>query len=529
MSQVYANILESLTSGLYNEINFAVREYLQNAYDAIKTAIKDGIPEPDEGYCINVQITKDNRIITITDNGIGMDEFVLSEYTSIGGGTKNDPDLTGHKGIGKLSGLRFFDQFVVKTKPYDSQQGYELVWDSGNMMRTLLSDQERMKKTPYVDFIKDFVQLRKFDSTGKEKEHYTQIQLIDVFDEFQYQLNEVKIGSFIKTSFPVPFYAEGFETSKQITEWLGEDLTPVQTYINDKVIYQFYRDSDNLVPPLTYNIKYDDRIRAKAWISWIKDTSETISNPSLKGIKFRCKGICVGDNNLFANNCMPSGRDQISNWFTGEVIVIDDEIKPSAARDRFYEGNASQRFFKEIKAKIGKDLSLLADIRSEISAAEQDLYKWENNEVKSNSIFFSSIKKRIRQLQKHQSRNAYDFDFSIINKLSNILTDEETTIIERSSQEELEIENLIEAGNKDELVKKMLEFKTDELNTPSQKAKKIITKKIDKITKALTEKEKKTSNDPEVEKIYKIMTKYLETNSIEYDEDSIRDFIAREL
>ena len=213
MSQVYANILESLTSGLYNEINFAVREYLQNAYDAIKTAKKDGIPEPDEGYCINVQITKDNRIITITDNGIGMDESVLSEYTSIGGGTKNDPDLTGHKGIGKLSGLRFFDKFIVKTKRYESQLGYELVWDSGNMMRALLGDQEKMKKTPYVDFIKDFVHLNRFECTGGEKEHYTQIQLINVFDEFQSQLNEMKIGSFIKTSSPVPFYAEGFKTS----------------------------------------------------------------------------------------------------------------------------------------------------------------------------------------------------------------------------------------------------------------------------------------------------------------------------
>ena len=78
MAQVYANILESLTSGLYNEINFAIREYLQNGYDAIKSAKKISVPEPDEGYCINVQVTKDNRIITITDNGIGMDEHVLA-------------------------------------------------------------------------------------------------------------------------------------------------------------------------------------------------------------------------------------------------------------------------------------------------------------------------------------------------------------------------------------------------------------------------------------------------------------------
>ena len=306
-------------------------------------------------------------------------------------------------------------------------------------------------------------------------------------------------------------------------------MVPVQTYINDKVIYQSYRDKDNLVPPLTYKLKYDDKIRAKAWISWIENTSETISKSEIKGIKFRCKGICVGDNNLFANNCMPPGRGSFSNWFTGEVVILDDEIKPSAARDRFYEGDASRRFFKEIKAKIGKDLSLLADIRSEISAAQQDLYKWENNEVKSKDTFFKTIKRRIRQLQKHQSRNIYAFDFSIIENLSSILANEETIVIKKNPQEESEIEELIKTGNKDKLVKKMLKFKDDELNTPSKKAKKIIKKNIDKITIALTGKEDKTENTPELEIIYKILTKYLETNSIPYDEGNLRDFIAKEL
>ncbi|PLX66704.1 MAG: hypothetical protein C0602_11610, partial [Denitrovibrio sp.] len=76
------------------------------------------------------------------------------------------------------------------------------------------------------------------------------------------------------------------------------------------------------------------------------------------------------------------------------------------------------------------------------------------NEVKSNATFFRSIQKRIHQLQKHQLRNIYDFDFSIINSLSDILTDEETTIIKKNPQEESEIEDLIKTGKKDELVKR---------------------------------------------------------------------------
>ena len=86
MSEVYANILEHLTSGLYNDIQFAVREYLQNAFDAIKEARLLGVSEPENGFCVEVTLTRNNRILTISDNGIGMDEDVLREYTSIGGG-----------------------------------------------------------------------------------------------------------------------------------------------------------------------------------------------------------------------------------------------------------------------------------------------------------------------------------------------------------------------------------------------------------------------------------------------------------
>jgi len=535
MTQVYANILESLTSGLYNEINFAVREYLQNAYDAIKTARQQKIPEPEEGFFINVQITKDNQIVTITDNGIGMEESILREYTSIGGGTKNNPDLTGHKGIGKLSGLRFFENFTVKTKSYNSAVVHELVWNSGGMMRALFGDQEKIKKIPYIEFIKDYIAFSTFDCPGNEKEHYTHIQLIDVLDEFKSQLNEEKIGSFIKTSFPVPFYEEGFKLSKDINEFMGDTLVPVQTFINDKVIYQSHRDEDNLVTPLFYTIKYDDKIRAKAWISWIKSTSETISKSEIKGIRFRCKGICVGDNNLFANNCMPPGRDHLSNWFTGEVVVIDDDIRPSAARDRFYEGEESRRFFKEIKTKIGKDLSLLADIRSEISAAEQELSKWQKGQVKSKASFNTEIEKRIRELEKHKKRNIYPFNFSIIEKLSNLLADEEKKEIKKYPKEDPALDKLIKNGNKNELVQKMLKYKTDEINASSKKAKKVIKDNIKKISNAIVaetnnnETNSDSKNTAELEKILRIFKRYLEINSIEYDESKLKNFIAKEL
>ena len=77
------------------------------------------------------------------------------------------------------------------------------------MMQTLISERERMKKTPYGEFIKQFFQITRFDEQDQNA-HYTQVQLIDVLDEFGNQISEDRIGNFIKRNCPVPFYEQEF-------------------------------------------------------------------------------------------------------------------------------------------------------------------------------------------------------------------------------------------------------------------------------------------------------------------------------
>lgn len=529
MVQVYANILEALTSGLYNEINFAIREYLQNSYDAIKMAMKLNLPEPQDGYSINVQITKNNSIVTITDNGVGMQRSVLAEYTSIGGGTKTDPDLTGHKGIGKLSGLRFFETFIAITKPSGSREAYALEWDSGEMMRSLLENEEKMKLLPYVDFIREYVRLHAVESPEQENQHYTQIQLVGVLNEFKPQVTEYAIGNFIKTTLPVPFDDDEFQLSSAITHYLGEHLVSVPIFINDNVIYQPYNDAANLVYPLTYDIKYGDKLRAKVWVSWIRNTSEIIADKEIRGIRFRCKGICVGDRNLFANNCMPPGRDAMANWFTGEVVVVDSDIKPSAARDRFYEGDASRELFSKLKSTVGRNLSFLADVRSELSAAHQDVQKWRDGETKVTAAFHKKIRTRIARLKKYEERGLGNFDFSVIEDLSDILTSEAAFAEEKAPVDKKEITTLINAGDKHKLVDKMLSLKTEEVSSATAKAKKAITENINTIKTALAEPIHPAGVDNTMTTVYNITARYLDAHSVPYKEHELRDFIKQEL
>ena len=533
MGEVYANILETLTSGLYNDIKYAVREYLQNAYDAIIQAKSENLPLLDDTYCVNVEIPKNNKIITIADNGAGMDLALLMEYTSIGGGTKNSPEYAGHKGIGKLSGLRFFDDFLVISKVYGSTIAYELHWKCGEMMRVLIADKEKMKRTTYKDFISQFFTIREIEGEEKER-HYTQIQLIDVTEEFKDQVSEERIGYFIKQNCPVPFYMDKFQHSDKIVKWLGKDLSFIDTFINEKVIYQFYNDDYSLTTPQLIEVKYDDQIHAKAWFSWIGNTAETIENDRIRGIRFRCKGLCVGDSNLFANNCMPRGRDQLANWFTGEIIVLDENIIPSAARDKFYEGEHVQRLFTELRKRIGKELSLIANTRSEINAAETDYNSIKKMENEGKIIPANRLKRisdRIKELERYKARDKYGFDFSIIQKLKMVLKDEEMREDDPKNSPKNDTDDTINEGPQT-IIDRLLILKEQEVNAFSKKVKVNRQDQIEKLRQHVIDiptNTKSIVSGDNLEMLLAVFIKYLKKRHYSYDEEELRVFLNNEL
>ena len=536
MSEVYANILETLTSGLYNDVKYAVREYLQNSYDAIKQASQNKLPIPDNGYFVDIAISKDNRIISITDNGIGMEEALLKEYTSIGGGTKNTPELAGHKGIGKLSGLRFFNEFKVRTKVLGLPKAYELHWKSGEMMNVLITQKEKMKKIPYKEFIGKFYSITEI---GEEiDKHYTQIQLIDIVDEFKEQVSEDKIGEFVKQNCPVPYRDEEFQFASRLKNWIEGCFVFVNTHINGKIIYQFHTDEYNLVEPHLIEIKYSSLVHAKVWFSWIKNTAATIDDDKMRGLRFRCKGICVGDNNLFANNCMPPGRDQLANWFMGEIIVLDDDIRPSAARDKFYEGSRTRKLFTELRNQVGKELSSIADIRSAISAAEGALAEINALKKKGKSIpsmLMKRISDRAKELGRYKEKGKHGFEYGIIEKLKRVLERETEQETEKVNQEEEEIKTVKDPKV---IVDKMMKLKEEQVNAFSKDVKKLKQAQIETLKEKLSHQisagagkddQKSEDQSEKANLVLKIIIKYLEFKKIAYNKKEISSFIETNL
>ena len=523
MSEVYANILESLTSGLYNEVKYSVREYLQNAYDAIKEAKRKELPVSSDGYYARVEITRDNKTITIFDNGIGMDASLLKQYTSIGGGTKYSPEDTGYKGIGKLSGLRFFNEFRVRSKQQGSLQSYELCWKCGEMIQKVMNEREKIRQIPYRDFIRDYCTIREIEEHDKDA-HYTQVQLIDIMSEFQPQLNEQDIGNFISQNCPVPFSSR-FRYAQEIREWTKGDFEIFDTFINDKKVYQLYDDIYGLVEPVCVEIRYDDCIRAKAWFSWVRNSASIIAQREICGIKFRCKGICVGDANLFDNFCMPPGRGNFSQWFTGEVIILDDDIMPAADRKDFVESSNRQKFYEEIQRRVGKDLSFIADIRSKISSSESDHKKLTALMKARKRIppqLVKSISERIKDLEKCKTKYKSGLDFGIIQVLQSDLQEVE----KYETAEPMNSTAKAIPQTKPDILVKILELKEEQDNLSSQKAKDKRQEHIDELTEHLL---RPLSEDTKLELIVNIIVKFLKAENISCDRAKVIGFVENEL
>ena len=74
-----ANILENLTTGMYQDSKVIYREYIQNACDQIDKAVKDRLLKPGEGS-VKIWLDRNLRNIIIEDNATGIPACLL--YTS---------------------------------------------------------------------------------------------------------------------------------------------------------------------------------------------------------------------------------------------------------------------------------------------------------------------------------------------------------------------------------------------------------------------------------------------------------------
>lgn len=137
-------ILDLMINSIYTHKEIFLRELISNASDAIDKlyykSLSEGITGLSrEDFKISLEINKDERKLTISDNGIGMTEEeldnnlgVIAKSGSLGfkqeNEKKEDIDIIGQFGVGFYSAFMVADKVTVVSKAYGSDKAY--MWES---------------------------------------------------------------------------------------------------------------------------------------------------------------------------------------------------------------------------------------------------------------------------------------------------------------------------------------------------------------------------------------------------------------
>ena len=139
-------LLDLMINSIYTHKEIFLREIISNASDAIDklcylSLTDDKVGLTRDQFEIRLSIDKERRLLTVSDNGIGMDEADLENNLGVIASSGSlqfrkeleraesaETDIIGQFGVGFYSAFMVADQITVVTKKYGSDQAYR--WQS---------------------------------------------------------------------------------------------------------------------------------------------------------------------------------------------------------------------------------------------------------------------------------------------------------------------------------------------------------------------------------------------------------------
>lgn len=138
-------LLDMMINSIYTHKEIFLRELISNASDAIdklyfKSLTDDKVGMNKDDFKIGITADKENKVLTISDNGIGMTADELENNLGIianSGSFKfknenektDDVDIIGQFGVGFYSAFMVAKEVEVRSKAYGSDKAY--MWKSG--------------------------------------------------------------------------------------------------------------------------------------------------------------------------------------------------------------------------------------------------------------------------------------------------------------------------------------------------------------------------------------------------------------
>lgn len=398
-------ILDMMINSVYSNREIFLRELISNASDAIDKLYYKSLTDNDvklnkDDFKIKISLDKDNRTITISDNGIGMTEEELDNNLGIiakSGSSlfkemneKNENiNIIGQFGVGFYSAFMVAKEIKVISKAFGNEDAYEWLSDGADGYQITKCDKNSFG-TDIILYVKD----------NNDNEN---------FDEF---LEQRRIEGIVKKysdyiKYPIVMGVTKKEEDKEVTEEETlNSMIPIwkrsSSEVTDEEYNSFYSDKfmDYEEPIKTIHNKVEGQVSYNSLLFIPSHAPyDYYTKEYEKGLQLYSNGVLIMD------RC----PDLLPDYFSFVKGLVDTEdISLNLSREMLQQDRSLKIIAKSLESKIKSNLEdLIKDDRSkyekffdafgmQLKYGIYGFYGMNNETLKDLLLFYSSKdKKRI--------------------------------------------------------------------------------------------------------------------------------------
>jgi molecular chaperone HtpG len=378
---VYAAAVLILSEDLYPKKLEIVREYIQNASDALDdyrriAEFLDDRSEP------QIKISIQGRSLLVFDTGTGMDIEEMRKLKRIAYSEKRLGEEAGYKGIGRLAGIAVADKLKSSSTSYGDAKLYHFEFRAAEMRHDVSSKKSLGFQEPASQVITRHTSL--WDTDVDVESHYTMVELRDIRESCLDILEVNKLKEYIADIAPVDFPPDSdFAYASLISSELRKNLpdySPKAVFFATSPgerarIYKPYTNAMMLARPEFVAVRDPNNTRDILAYCWYASKGREIlgkvrpvgkifsvdgAKPEeryrLAGLIYKLFGFSVGDRSL-PQRTLWTTTPQRAQWFTGEIHIVNKAVLPTTDRSNFVENDARETLYKRAAEAISNDLN----------------------------------------------------------------------------------------------------------------------------------------------------------------------------
>jgi len=420
-------VLDIMINSIYTHKEIFLRELISNSSDAIdkiyyKALTDDNIKFDKSKYQIKIDVDKDNRILTVSDTGIGMTKEELEKNLGVIAQSgsfnfknlnkvKDGYDIIGQFGVGFYSAFMVADKVEVHTKSLEEDTGYK--WISEGADGYLIEEYE--KDTVGTDIILTIKENDEDENYDKFLNTNQLQQIVKKYSDFirypikmEIEKTRLKEG----TEDEYESYTELETVNSMVPIWKKNKLN-----LKDEDYENFYSEKHfGFDKPLSHlHISVDGVIRYNA-VLFIPENIpfDYYSKEYEKGLELYSNGV------LIMNKC----PDLLPDYFSFIKGVVDSEdLTLNLSREVLQHDRQLQFIAKNLRTKIKKELETMMkhdrekyekfydSFGRQIKYGVYDEFGRDKDFLKDLLMFYSSKEDKMVTLEEYVSRMPEEQEF----------------------------------------------------------------------------------------------------------------------